>query len=68
MGAIENIELAPEITAKAASKLIQFAEMMHNLRQQTEFLTVTELAELAMTKSVYRQKLAEKMILKVKVV
>ncbi len=60
MGAIENIELAPEITAKAASKLIQFAEMMHNLRQQTEFLTVTELAELAMTKSGYRQKLAEK--------
>ncbi|TYC47735.1 DNA helicase PcrA [Leuconostoc litchii] len=60
MGAIENIELAPEITARSASKMIQFAEMMHNLRQQSEFLNVTELAELAMTKSGYRQMLAEK--------
>ncbi|HCU43073.1 DNA helicase PcrA [Leuconostoc falkenbergense] len=60
MGAIENIELAPEITAKAASKLISFAEMMHNLRQQAEFLNVTELAEMAMTTSGYRKMLAEK--------
>lgn len=66
MGAIENIELAPEITAKAASKLISFAEMMHNLRQQAEFLNVTELAEMAMTTSGYRKMLAEKMIRKVK--
>ncbi len=58
--AIESIELAPSITTKAASKFLTFAEMMHNLRQQSEFLNVTELTELVMTQSGYRQMLAEK--------
>ena len=60
MKAIESIELAPSITTKAASKFLTFAEMMHNLRQQSEFLNVTELTELVMTQSGYRQMLAEK--------
>lgn len=60
MTAIDSIELAPEISTKAASKFLMFAEMMHDLRQQSEFLNVTELAELAMTRSGYRQMLAEK--------
>ncbi|MGR8822548.1 DNA helicase PcrA [Leuconostoc citreum] len=60
MKAIESIELAPSITTKAASKFFTFAEMMHNLRQQSEFLNVTELTELVMTQSGYRQMLAEK--------
>ncbi|GEK60780.1 DNA helicase [Leuconostoc citreum] len=60
MKAIESIELAPSITTKAASKFLTFAEMMHNLRQQSEFLNVTELTELVMTRSGYRQMLAEK--------
>ncbi|CDX66082.1 ATP-dependent DNA helicase PcrA [Leuconostoc citreum] len=60
MKAIESIELAPSITTKAASKFLTFAEMMHNLLQQSEFLNVTELTELVMTQSGYRQMLAEK--------
>ncbi|WP_349532983.1 DNA helicase PcrA [Leuconostoc citreum] len=60
MKAIESIELAPSITTKATSKFLTFAEMMHNLRQQSEFLNVTELTELVMTQSGYRQMLAEK--------
>ncbi len=60
MKAIESIELAPSITTKAASKFLTFAEIMHNLRQQSEFLNVTELTELVMTQSGYRQMLAEK--------
>lgn len=60
MKAIGSIELAPSITTKAASKFLTFAEMMHNLRQQSEFLNVTELTELVMTQSGYRQMLAEK--------
>ena len=60
MKAIESIELAPSITTKAASKFLTFAEMMHNLRKQSEFLNVTELTELVMTQSGYRQMLAEK--------
>ncbi|CCF27032.1 DNA helicase PcrA [Leuconostoc citreum] len=60
MKAVESIELAPSITTKAASKFLTFAEMMHNLRQQSEFLNVTELTELVMTQSGYRQMLAEK--------
>ncbi|MBU7450561.1 DNA helicase PcrA [Leuconostoc citreum] len=60
MKAIESIELAPSITTKAASKFLTFAEMMHNLRQQSEFLNVTELTELVMAQSGYRQMLAEK--------
>ncbi|MCK8605398.1 DNA helicase PcrA [Leuconostoc citreum] len=60
MKAIESIELAPSITTKAASKFLTFAEIMHNLRHQSEFLNVTELTELVMTQSGYRQMLAEK--------
>ena len=60
MTAIESIELAPAISTKATSKFLEFADMMHDLRQQTEFLNVTELAEIAMTRSGYRQMLAEK--------
>ncbi|MGR8826709.1 DNA helicase PcrA [Leuconostoc citreum] len=60
MKAIESIELAPSITTKAASKFLTFAEIMHNLRQQSEFLNVTELTGLVMTQSGYRQMLAEK--------
>ncbi|CBL91977.1 DNA helicase [Leuconostoc gasicomitatum] len=60
MTAIDSIELAPEISTRAATKFLTFAEMMHELRQQSEFLNVTELAEMAMTKSGYRQMLAEK--------
>lgn len=60
MTAIESIELAPAISTKATSKFLEFAEMMHDLRQQAEFLNVTELAEIAMTRSGYRQMLAEK--------
>lgn len=60
MTAIESIELAPAISTKATSKFLEFAEMMHELRQQAEFLNVTELAEIVMTRSGYRQMLAEK--------
>jgi len=60
MTAIESIELAPAISTKATSKFLEFAEMMHELRQQAEFLNVTELAEILMTRSGYRQMLAEK--------
>ena len=60
MTAVDSIELAPEISTRAATKFLTFAKMMHDLRQQSEFLNVTELAEMAMTKSGYRQMLAEK--------
>lgn len=60
MTAIDSIELAPDISTKATSKFLAFADMMHDLRQQSEFLNVTELAEMAMTRSGYRQMLAEK--------
>ncbi|WP_312040670.1 DNA helicase PcrA [Leuconostoc lactis] len=60
MTSIESIELAPAISTKATSKFLEFAEMMHELRQQAEFLNVTELAEIVMTRSGYRQMLAEK--------
>ncbi|KAA8382865.1 DNA helicase PcrA [Leuconostoc carnosum] len=60
MTAIDSIELAPDISTKATSKFLVFADMMHDLRQQSEFLNVTELAEMAMTRSGYRQMLAEK--------
>lgn len=60
MTAIESIELAPAISTKATSKFLEFAEMMHELRQQAEFLNVTELAEIVMTRSGYRQMLAKK--------
>ncbi|MGX7051988.1 DNA helicase PcrA [Leuconostoc palmae] len=60
MTAIESIELAPAISTKATSKFLEFADMMHNLKQQSEFLNVTELAEIAMVKSGYRQMLTEK--------
>ncbi|KAA8371226.1 DNA helicase PcrA [Leuconostoc carnosum] len=60
MTAINSIELAPDISTKATSKFLVFADMMHDLRQQSEFLNVTELAEMAMTRSGYRQMLAEK--------
>lgn len=60
MTAIDSIELAPEISTRATSSFLAFAEMMHDLRQQSEFLNVTELAELSMTRSGYRQMLAGK--------
>lgn len=60
MTAIDSIELAQDISTKATSKFLAFADMMHDLRQQSEFLNVTELAEMAMTRSGYRQMLAEK--------
>ncbi|QEA33913.1 DNA helicase PcrA [Leuconostoc carnosum] len=60
MTAIDSIELAPDISTKATSKFLAFADMMHDLCQQSEFLNVTELAEMAMTRSGYRQMLAEK--------
>ncbi|CAH1850549.1 DNA helicase PcrA [Convivina praedatoris] len=58
--AIDNIELAPDIRASSATKLLTFAEMMHDLKRQAEFLSVTELAETVMEKSGYRKSLASK--------
>ncbi|CAK8053609.1 DNA helicase PcrA [Eupransor demetentiae] len=58
--AIDSIELAPEIRTAAASKLLSFAEMIHNLHQQAQFLSVTELADLVMDQSGYRKSLSGK--------
>ncbi|MBU7456067.1 DNA helicase PcrA [Leuconostoc fallax] len=60
MTAIDSIELAPELTARAVTKLLAFADLMHTLQQQAEFLTVTELAEMVMTRSGYRKMLQDK--------
>lgn len=57
--AIDNIELAVEIAPKTATKLIEFADMIHTLAQQAEFLNVTEVAEAAMDRSGYRKMYAE---------
>lgn len=57
--AVDNIELAVEIAPKTATKLIEFADMIHTLAQQAEFLNVTEVAEAAMDRSGYRKMYAE---------
>ncbi|WP_242977386.1 3'-5' exonuclease, partial [Fructobacillus ficulneus] len=58
--AIDQIELAPDIRPAAVTKLLTFAEMVHNFAQQAEFLTVSELTDLILDQSGYRRELEAK--------
>lgn len=60
LAAIDQIELASDIRSAAASKLLSFAEMMNNFRQQAEFLDVSELTDLILDQSGYRKELQKK--------
>lgn len=60
LAAIDQIELASDIRPAAASKLLSFAEMMNNFRQQAEFLDVSELTDLILDQSGYRKELQKK--------
>ncbi|MBS9338816.1 DNA helicase PcrA [Fructobacillus sp. M2-14] len=60
LAAIDQIELAPDIRPAAASKLLSFAEMIHNFKQQAEFLDVSELTDLILDQSGYRKELQAK--------
>lgn len=60
LAAIDQVEMAQDIRPAAVTKLLSFAEMMHNFRQQAEFLTVSELTDLILEQSGYRQELQAK--------
>ncbi|MCK8616774.1 DNA helicase PcrA [Fructobacillus sp. M158] len=60
LAAIDQIEMAPDIRPAAASKLLAFAEMVNNFRQQAEFLDVSELTDLILDQSGYRKELQQK--------
>ncbi|CAK1231086.1 DNA helicase PcrA [Fructobacillus fructosus] len=60
LAAIDQIEMAADIRPAAASKLLAFAEMIHNFRQQAEFLDVSELTDLILDQSGYRKELQKK--------
>ncbi|MDF7637038.1 DNA helicase PcrA [Leuconostocaceae bacterium ESL0958] len=60
LAAIDSIELATDIRPAAVSKLLSFAEMMKNFRQQAEFLSVSELTDLILDQTDYRQELKRK--------
>ncbi|MBS9334954.1 DNA helicase PcrA [Fructobacillus sp. M1-13] len=58
--AIDQIEMAPDVRPAAATKLLAFAEMINNFRQQAEFLEVSELTDLILDQSGYRKELQQK--------
>ncbi|GAP04134.1 DNA helicase PcrA [Fructobacillus tropaeoli] len=60
LAAIDQVEMAQDIRPAAVTKLLSFAEMVHNFRQQAEFLTVSELTDLILDQSGYRQELQAK--------
>lgn len=60
LAAIDQIEMAPDIRPAAATKLLAFAEMINNFRQQAEFLEVSELTDLILDQSGYRKELQQK--------
>ncbi|CAK1227868.1 Superfamily I DNA or RNA helicase (UvrD) [Fructobacillus tropaeoli] len=60
LAAIDQVEMAQDIRPAAVTKLLSFAEMVHNFRQQAEFLTVSELTDLILEQSGYRQELQAK--------
>lgn len=60
LDAIDQIEMAPDIRPAAATKLLAFAEMINNFRQQAEFLEVSELTDLILDQSGYRKELQQK--------
>ncbi|MCO0831753.1 DNA helicase PcrA [Fructobacillus sp. W13] len=60
LAAIDQIEMAPDIRPAAAKKLLEFSEMIHNFKQQAEFLDVSELTDLILDQSGYRKELQAK--------
>lgn len=60
LAAIDQVEMAQDIRPAAVTKLLSFAEMVHNFRQQAEFLTVSELTDLILEQSGYRKELKAK--------
>ncbi|CAK1223457.1 DNA helicase PcrA [Fructobacillus evanidus] len=60
LAAIDQVEMAQDIRPAAVTKLLSFAEMVHNFRQQAEFLTVSELTDLILEQSGYRKELQAK--------
>lgn len=60
LAAIDQIELAQDIRPAAVTKLLAFAEMVHNFAQLAEFLTVSELTDLILDQSGYRKELQDK--------